>query len=98
MTNDGYFDERVAARYDEDELEMFAPESVEPVVEFLVRLAGGGRALELGVGTGRIALPLSQRGVRVHGIELSEAMIARLRAKPGGDAIGVTVGDFDSVT
>jgi SAM-dependent methyltransferase len=63
-------------------------------VEFLAGLAGDGRALELGIGTGRIALPLSQRGVRVHGIDLSTAMIARLRAKPGAGAVGVTVGDF----
>ena len=60
----------------------------------LAGLAGGGRALELGIGTGRIALPLARRGVPVHGIDLSRAMVARLRAKPGGDAIGVTIGDF----
>ena len=63
-------------------------------VETLERLAGGGRALELGIGTGRVALPLAARGVAVHGIESSEAMVAKLRAKPGGDAIPVTVGDF----
>jgi SAM-dependent methyltransferase len=57
-------------------------------------LAGGGSALELGIGTGRIALPLSQRGIRVHGIDLSEEMLARLRAKPGAEQIGLTVGDF----
>ena len=60
----------------------------------LAELAGGGRALELGIGTGRIALPLARRGVEVHGIDLSRAMVARLRAKPGGDAIPVTIGDF----
>jgi SAM-dependent methyltransferase len=92
--NDGYFGERVAARYDESEPEMFDPAVVDPVVEFLVELAGSGRALELGIGTGRIALPLAQRGVRVHGIDLSTAMVARLRAKPGGEEIGVTIGDF----
>ena len=53
-----------------------------------------GDALELGIGTGRIALPLAQRGVRVHGIDLSEAMVARLRAKPGAERIDVTIGDF----
>ena len=63
-------------------------------VETLARLAGGGRTLELGIGTGRVALPLAARGVEVHGIEASEAMVARLRAKPGGDAIPVTIGDF----
>src|SRR5215510_4893402 len=73
---------------------MFAPEVVEPAVDFLAALAGDGTALELGIGTGRIALPLAARGVPVHGIDLSEAMVARLRAKPGGDAIGVTIGDF----
>jgi len=64
------------------------------VVDVLAGLAGGGRALGLGVGTGRIALPLARRGVPVHGIDLSRAMIARLRGKPGGDSIGVTIGDF----
>jgi SAM-dependent methyltransferase len=89
-----YFDERIAEGYDATSAEMFEPEVVEPVVSFLAELAGDGGALELGVGTGRIALPLSQRGVRVHGIDLSPAMVARLRAKPGADQIGVTIGDF----
>jgi SAM-dependent methyltransferase len=89
-----HFGEQIAASYDDDSADMFAPAAVDPVVEFLAGLAGDGRALELGIGTGRIALPLSQRGVRVHGIDLSTAMIARLRAKPGAGAVGVTVGDF----
>jgi SAM-dependent methyltransferase len=92
--DDGYFDERVAERYDESEGDMFDPAVVDPAVEFLADLAADGRALELGIGTGRIALPLSQRGIRVHGIDLSQAMVARLRAKPGGEDIGVTIGDF----
>jgi SAM-dependent methyltransferase len=92
--DDGYFDERVAARYDDSSADMFDPAVVDPVVDFLVELAGNGRALELGIGTGRIALPLAQRGVPVHGIELSKAMAARLRAKPGGEDIGVAIGDF----
>jgi SAM-dependent methyltransferase len=92
--DDGYFDERIAARYDESSAEMFDPESVDPVVDLLVELAAGGRALELGIGTGRIALPLAQRGVPVQGIDLSKAMVARLRAKPGGEDIGVTIGDL----
>ena len=98
--DDGYFGERVAARYDESgELAgMFDPAVVGPTVDFLAELAGSGRALELGIGTGRIALPLAQRGVRVHGIELSKAMAARLRAKPGGEEIGVTIGDFATAT
>ena len=95
---DGYFDERVAARYDESSAEMFDREVVGPVVDLLVELAGSGRALELGIGTGRIALPLAQRGVPVHGIELSGAMVARLRAKPGGDDIHVTIGDLATTT
>jgi SAM-dependent methyltransferase len=77
---------------------MFDPAVVDPVVDFLVDLAGSGRALELGIGTGRIALPLARRGVPVHGIELSKAMAARLRAKPGGEEIGVTIGDFATAT
>jgi SAM-dependent methyltransferase len=92
--DDGYFDEPVAAKYDESSAEMFDPAVVDPAVDFLAELAGGGRALELGVGTGRIALPLAERGVPVHGIDRSEAMVARLRAKPGADAVGVTIGDF----
>jgi SAM-dependent methyltransferase len=89
-----YFDEPVAARYDSSSAAMFAPDVVEPAVDFLFGLAGSGRALELGVGTRRIALPLAARGVPVHGIDLSAAMVARLREKPGAEAIGVTVGDF----
>lgn len=94
MPDDGYFDERVAARYDESSAEMFEPDIVDPVVDLLVELAGDGRALELGIGTGRIALPLAARGVPVDGIEMSGAMVARLRTKPGGEDIGVTIGDF----
>ena len=94
MTGDGYFDERVAARYDESSFEMFAREAVEPAVDFLAALAGDGRALELGIGTGRIALPLAGRGVEVHGIDVSQAMVARLREKPGGEEIPVAIGDF----
>ena len=96
--DDGYFGERVAARYDESSAEMFEPESVDPVVDFLAELAGSGRALEFGIGTGRIAVPLAQRGVPVRGIELSNAMAARLRAKPGAQEIGVTIGDFSTTT
>ena len=91
---DGYFHEAIAARYDESSAEMFEPGVVEPAVDFLAELAGSGRALELAVGTGRIALPLARRGVPVHGIDLSKAMVARLRAKPGGEDIGVTIGDY----
>jgi SAM-dependent methyltransferase len=89
-----YFGEDVAARYDDSTDEQFDPAVVARTVDFLADLAGDGPALELGSGTGRIALPLAARGVAVQGIELSEAMTARLRAKPGGDAIHVTIGDF----
>ncbi len=89
-----YFDEPVAARYDADSTDMFAPDVLEPAVDFLHGLAGGGPALEFGVGTGRLALPLSRRGVPVHGVDLSPAMVERLRAKPGGGAVDLTVGDF----
>jgi SAM-dependent methyltransferase len=92
---ENYFDEPVAATYDDDnEGGMFAPEVINPAVEFLAELAGDGAALEFAVGTGRIAVPLSRRGVRVHGIELSEAMAARLVPKPGAGKIGVTIGDM----
>ncbi len=66
-------------------------------VAFLEQLARGGPALELAIGTGRIALPLAARGVHVDGIDISPAMVARLRAKPGGDQISVTMGDFADV-
>jgi SAM-dependent methyltransferase len=93
-----YFGEPVAERYDESTADLSGPPTVDPVVDFLVDLSFDGTALELGIGTGRIALPLSQRGIRVHGIDLSEAMVSRLRAKPGADRIGVTVGDFATTT
>ena len=93
MHSDGYFDEKVAATYDGD-VDAFSPDAVDPVVNFLADLAGGGRALEFGVGTGRIALPLAEKGVEVHGIDLSKAMLDKLAEKPGGDRIPVTQGDF----
>ena len=89
-----YFGEDVAARYDDSTDEQFDPAVIDRTVDFLAQLAGDGPALEFGSGTGRIALPLAARGVTVRGIELSEAMTARLRAKPGADAIDVTIGDF----
>jgi SAM-dependent methyltransferase len=91
-----YFDEHRAERYDADSTDMFEPAVVGPAVSFLADLAGTGAALELGIGTGRIALPLSRRGVRLHGIDLSPAMVAQLQAKPGTENIGVTIGDFAS--
>ncbi len=86
------FGEEVAEIYDDvqrgDEL---------ATVAFLEELARGGPALELAIGTGRIALPLAARGVRVDGIDLSTAMVAKLREKPGGDQISVAIGDFADV-
>jgi len=92
--SDDYFGERVAERFDERYAHLADATVVEPIVAFLADLARGGAALELGIGTGRIALPLAERGVRVHGIDLSEAMVARFRAKPGAEQVGVTIGDF----
>jgi len=92
---DGFFGERVASTYDNDP-EMFSPDVVGPTVEFLAALADGRRALELGIGTGRIALPLAERGVEVTGIDLSRAMVERLRAKPGGTELEVALGDFST--
>ena len=71
-----YFDERIATSYWAKWPELFEPAVVDPAVQFLVDVAGTGAALELGIGTGRIAIPLSQRGVRVHGIDLSPDMVA----------------------
>ena len=93
-----YFGERIAERYDESAADMFDPAVVNPVIGFLADLAFNGTALELGIGTGRIALPLVQRGIRVHGIDLSEAMVARLRAKAGAEQVEVTIGDFATTT
>jgi SAM-dependent methyltransferase len=94
VPDDGHFDERIAASYDASAAGMFDPTVVGPVVDALADLAGDGRALEFGVGTGRIALPLAARGVSVHGIDVSTAMVAKLRAKAGSEAVTVTIGDF----
>jgi SAM-dependent methyltransferase len=95
---ENHFGERAAASYDESSADIFEPAVVDPVVDFLADLAGHGAALELGIGTGRIALPLARRGIRVHGIDLSAAMVARLRAKPGAEQIDVAIGDFAITT
>jgi SAM-dependent methyltransferase len=91
---ENYFDERIAKTYEAKWPELFEPAVVDPAVRFLVDLAGAGAALELGIGTGRLAIPLGRRGIRVHGIDLSPDMVAELRAKPGSDDIAVTIGDF----
>jgi SAM-dependent methyltransferase len=94
--DEGFFGERVAAVYDEHSAVMFAPEVVGPAVEALAELAGDGAALELAIGTGRIAVPLAERGVRVAGIDSSEAMLARLREKPGAERIAAVAGDMSA--
>ena len=91
-----YFAQGIARRYDEDSKEMFDPAVIAETVDFLAGLAGDGAALEFAIGTGRIALPLSARGVRVHGIDLSADMLAQLAQKPGATEIGFTEGDFTS--
>lgn len=93
-----HFDEWIATHYAALWPELFAPAVVDPTVDFLAGLAAGGAALEMGIGTGRIALPLSRRGVTVHGIELSPAMIAELRAQRGGSGVGVALGDYATTT
>jgi SAM-dependent methyltransferase len=94
LGSEGYFGERVAARYDDLSWSMFDPAVVGPAVEMLAELAGDGAALEFAIGTGRIALPLAERGVRVVGIDNSEAMLARLREKPGAERVEAVVGDM----
>ncbi len=91
---ENYFVGSVASGYETKWPHLFDPAVVDPAVDFLAQRAGSGAALEHGVGTGRLALPLSRRGVPVHGIELSPPVVAQLRSKPGAEAIGVTVGDF----
>ena len=93
VAKENYFDGQIAENYDLAP-GIFDPAVIDSAVSFLADLAGSGAALELGIGTGRIALPLSQRGVSVHGIELSPAMVTQLQAKPGATDIGVTIGDF----
>jgi SAM-dependent methyltransferase len=93
---EGTFDERVAATYDEDSAAAYDPAVLGPTVDLLAELAGDQPALEFAVGTGRVALPLAARGVAVSGIDVSEPMLARLRAKPGADAVPVRRGDFTS--
>lgn len=88
-----YFGEEVAGSYDDDG-PMFSPEVLGPTVDFLASLATNGTALEFGIGTGRVALPLAQQGIHVHGIDLSEAMVAKLREKAGAERIEATIGDF----
>jgi SAM-dependent methyltransferase len=89
-----YFDERIAPLYDTTAAHMYAPEVLDPAVDFLADAARGGAALEFAIGTGRVAIPLAQRGLRVSGIELSPAMVEQLRAKRESHGIDVTIGDM----
>jgi SAM-dependent methyltransferase len=94
MTSSELWGEDTAARYDEDAAEQFAPDVLEPTVDLLQRLAGGGPVLEFAIGTGRVGVPLADRGLRVTGIELSEPMVAQLRRKKTEDELPVVVGDM----
>ena len=98
MHDDGIFDEVVAARYDASSADMFAPEVLGPTVDFLAELAGSGRILEFAIGTGRVAMPLAQRGFDVSGIEISRPMVAKLEEKPSASDIAVTIGDMTTAT
>jgi predicted TPR repeat methyltransferase len=93
-----HFDEWIAQRYRTLWPELYGPDLPDSAVELLAEMAGPGPVLELGIGTGRLALPLSRRGVRVHGIELSAAMVAHLRSEEGASEIEVTVGDMSTTT
>lgn len=90
------YGDRIADVYDEWYADAAFLET-EASIDLLAELAGGGPALELAIGTGRVALPLAARGIEVHGVDASERMVAKLREKPGGDAIPVTIGDFADV-
>ncbi len=90
------FNEDAAEIYDTEPDDGHREETV-ATVSFLEQLAGSGPALELAIGTGRVALPLAARGIRVDGIDFSQPMVAKLRAKPGGDQIAVTIGNFADV-
>ena len=94
MWQEDVWDDDAAARYDTPGSGMFAPEVLHPAVDRLAELAGAGRALELAIGTGRVAVPLRQRGVDVTGIELSQAMLDQLRTKADAATIPVVLGDM----
>jgi 16S rRNA A1518/A1519 N6-dimethyltransferase RsmA/KsgA/DIM1 with predicted DNA glycosylase/AP lyase activity len=91
---ENYFKGRIATDYATLWPNLFEPATVDLPVNFLAALAQGGPVLELGIGTGRLGLPLSRRGLAVHGIELSPEMIDQMRREPGGEVIDVTLGDF----
>ncbi|MEX0991446.1 MAG: methyltransferase domain-containing protein [Actinomycetota bacterium] len=92
---DATYGEAIAGIYDDTYLAPFESDTA-AAVPFLRNLAGNGPALELGIGTGRVALPLAEAGVTVHGIDVSEAMVAKLREKPGGEGVPISIGSFAS--
>lgn len=96
--DDQHLDPAVASSYDERVAERFAPDVLQPTLAILAALGADRPALELAIGTGRIALPLQAQGVEVHGIDFSEPMLDELRSKPGGDTMPITLGDMTSVT
>lgn len=98
MTSSEVWDERTAENYDTDSADRFAPEVLDPMVDFLARLAGSGAALEFAIGTGRVAIPLAARGIPVTGIELSAAMLAQLRRKADEATLPVLLGDMATTT
>jgi len=93
-----HFSGAIAERYDAGSPKMFEPHVLGPTVDLLAELTADGPTLELAIGTGRVALPLKERGVDVYGIDLSPDMVAQLRAKPGGVDIEVTIGDLAAAT
>ncbi len=98
MRQDEIWDTDAAQRYDTPGTGMFAPEVLDPTVDRLAALADGGPVLEFAIGTGRVAIPLAERGVPVTGVELSSAMVARLREKADESAIPVVMGDMATAT
>lgn len=92
-----YFGPGVAEQYDDPDDPMFSAEVLDPTVDLLAGLAGNGGALELAIGTGRVAIPLARRGIHVEGVDLSAAMVGQLRDKPGGESIPTVVGDMTNV-
>ena len=94
MTSSDLWDEDAAQRYDDTSAEMFAPQVLDPAVDFLATLAGAGPALEFAIGTGRVALPLAARGIPVTGVELSQPMVDQLRQKVSARDLPVVVGDM----
>ena len=98
MTSSDLWDAEDAERYDEISAEKFAPHVLDPAVDFLARQAGSGRALEFAVGTGRVAIPLIERGISVSGIELSQPMVDQLRRKAAERVLPVVTGDMATTT